>query len=503
LLPSLASRLNIPTATEPNKHARITFQRNFTTKSASAIKSSEWRRTRDRLPQGLLPYLSTVAKVSAERITFATDKATATLYWSVPDNHLLAMDPGNVWTTCLPNHLPSLVACWRAPGGIPTFCTPPQVMEKIFQAADLMAPGIFGDLPDVQPGQVVGVALLGNPRCVLAIGVALMDTHTIATQRKGKAVRIIHFYGDNLWEKCGKPKVPEIAPVVSDEQLSSDNDNQPDPPTTDAGEPAEPGPSTRNESLEEPLVPALDSRAVTDSSPSDADDANPAASIDPDSTTQLAFLRRRRAGTRRRVFPAASPRRARQRSTAREQIGQLPDRSQARATPPLHESRSQSTRPSHPHPFPVSAPTGGRTTRPAWEEEEERALVPPVHFAKRDAITAAVIAAMRKSYRVTDPRTGLDDVRRGEFRKVEISTEKRQGRKVVTVVKYLAQIMPVGGELQGELSTKCASSVSVGDMAGVPAAMGPVVQVQGDQIKFFRTWVAERGVAHLCEFVKK
>ncbi|KNE60619.1 hypothetical protein AMAG_18570 [Allomyces macrogynus ATCC 38327] len=73
-------------------------------------------------------------------------------------------------------------------------------MQKICGAADLRAPGIIGDIPPVQPGDIVGISLSRNPRLVLALGVAQMSGEAMGRERKGKAVKVIHYVGDTLWE---------------------------------------------------------------------------------------------------------------------------------------------------------------------------------------------------------------------------------------------------------------------------------------------------------------
>ncbi|KNE60618.1 hypothetical protein AMAG_18569 [Allomyces macrogynus ATCC 38327] len=113
--------------------------------------------------------------------------------------------------------------------------------------------------------------------------------------------------------------------------------------------------------------------------------------------------------------------------------------------------------------------------------------------AKRDDLLATVLDKMRKFHCVS---TNPDEVLKGEFVRVVVSIEKRQGRKMVSVLKSLGALFSPAqlAALQQEFSVKCATSVSVAD--------GHVL-VQGDQSKFLLQWAQEKGIAHLVDVVKK
>ena len=65
--------------------------------------------------------------------------------------------------------------------------------------ADVMAPGIIGADPGVAEGDWVYVRD-GRHRRPLVVGRALMSGPDMTVSDKGKAVKTLHYVGDNIWE---------------------------------------------------------------------------------------------------------------------------------------------------------------------------------------------------------------------------------------------------------------------------------------------------------------
>ncbi|KAI9221505.1 hypothetical protein BC828DRAFT_70153 [Blastocladiella britannica] len=569
--------------------------------------------------------------------------------------------------------MPSLMVCWTVANSVPTVLVPDLVMEKLFQAADLMSPGIFGRLPAISPGDVVGVALLDNPSVVLALGVALLDSHTIATTRKGKAVRIVLYVGDTVWEHCGKPRPPAalVAPPTALTTTSADdaedlgsndlnNDHGDVQPTReeevdDAAIGTAPETSsqaiviseddvrtafvlaladlTNTPSFASTLLPLSGStlhtkymnphvpggkldfkatpwkklakflkamekefgasqRMLTIKENSKSGDvqvmsvnAQHPAITDARYDAQVAAKERARAERRAAVAAsatgsssAATPTSSSSASnassaTARVTVTALyqptsslafifPDRDEyftvidiARALE-AYVTREGLVNPQNgrmvrvndalakyapppstaPPPAAVAAPptTGRRgagsvssstaargakeiptaNNTPAFERGSwrsagpRRGTAPPppepvVHEARRDDILPLLTAAMRPSHRIDFPATGASETRRGAFKRVEVTTERRQGKKIVTLVKNLASVLPGGtadlDRVQSEWAARCASSV--GQQTASSATQGVWMVVQGNQIKELTQWVGEAGIAALVDFV--
>ncbi|KNE64361.1 hypothetical protein AMAG_09385 [Allomyces macrogynus ATCC 38327] len=587
------------------------FRKVFTVKSSNPVKSSEWRGIRNRLVSQfplLEPHLSAVSKVINERIQFATEKYVGSLYYATADNELLALDPiEDVF-------LPSLMLCWRSPDCVPVIMTHDFVMQKICGAADLMAPGIVGDIPPVQPGDIVGISLSRNPRLVLALGVANMSGEAMARERKGKAVKVIHYVGDTLWEKCGKPRPPADFPAapaaaVEDAITAEDAvaDATVDEPSQQPQDDSADVVSDLLQSVEElqvagPEPAAIDAEQVPDPEPAalPAAPASPAPAAKPravsqDDVAMDAFLRSvphlelpisastlhskhlkqyakdldfkntkwkklakflktldkdeklittkdvkgephilsankthpRLVEHMEMVAAAAASsssgkkasKAAGAASAASAGVGSASARPKSSASAsatdkvtvtPLYQPTSAMA-----FAFPKTAPrylTRSEVAQYLDAYYDANNLVSTLNrrfitvdmyldkyaagdqaTAKRDDLLAAVLDKMRKFHYVS---TSPDEVRKGDFARVIVSIEKRQGRKMVSVLKNLGALFSPAqlAALQQEFSVKCATSVSVAD--------GHVL-VQGDQSKFLLQWVQEKGIAHLVDVVKK
>jgi PUA domain protein len=71
----------------------------------------------------------------------------------------------------------------------------------VTNGADVMAPGIVdADLKIVENDQVwICDEIHRKP---LAIGIANMTGEQMRNEKKGKAIKTVHFVGDNLWKSC-------------------------------------------------------------------------------------------------------------------------------------------------------------------------------------------------------------------------------------------------------------------------------------------------------------
>jgi translation initiation factor 2D len=113
--------------------------------------------------------------------------------------------------------------------------------------------------------------------------------------------------------------------------------------------------------------------------------------------------------------------------------------------------------------------------------------------AKRDELLAHVLKSMKRLHTFKSPSNPMGEIRKGEFPRIIVSFEKRQGRKMVTIIKNLGNLFPLS-DLQQEFSVKCASSVSIAENQLI---------IQGQQIKILREWVQEKGIEHLVDIQQK
>ncbi|KAF3310049.1 hypothetical protein TWF173_010161 [Orbilia oligospora] len=132
-----------------------------------------------------------------------------------------------LWVKSDEGWFPSVYTCWEAVKYevLPVVYTHDAVMEKVYGGADLMMPGVFGVRRPggdggVKAGEIVGVADYKKENVVLAVGVAETDIESGGGRGgKGKAVRVLHWVGDELWGLGGSgvnpPEILEVATTTA------------------------------------------------------------------------------------------------------------------------------------------------------------------------------------------------------------------------------------------------------------------------------------------------
>lgn len=76
-------------------------------------------------------------------------------------------------------------------------------IKFVTNGADVMTPGIVDADKDINESDQVWICDEKHHR-PLAVGIALMNGEQMITERKGKAVRLIHYVGDRLWNLTAK-----------------------------------------------------------------------------------------------------------------------------------------------------------------------------------------------------------------------------------------------------------------------------------------------------------
>jgi len=120
---------------------------------------------------------------------------------------------------------PSVYTLWKVPDFFPTLTTMPAVMPRIANGADLMLPGvIINDEKGIKAycdgklnkGDQIAINLLTN-KAPIAVGTAWLSSEDMyMAARKGKAVNIKHFYGDQLWAAGTREQLPDLGPPEID-----------------------------------------------------------------------------------------------------------------------------------------------------------------------------------------------------------------------------------------------------------------------------------------------
>ncbi|XP_023550339.1 eukaryotic translation initiation factor 2D [Cucurbita pepo subsp. pepo] len=107
---------------------------------------------------------------------------------------------------------PTVFALWMVPELLPAFVLKGgEVSRFVIGGADLMFPGIHvpaEGLPSFLSGEPWAVKVPGNPSPI-AVGVTTMSsTEALKAGLRGKALRILHYYRDSLWESVEGHYVP-------------------------------------------------------------------------------------------------------------------------------------------------------------------------------------------------------------------------------------------------------------------------------------------------------
>ncbi|XP_042495319.1 eukaryotic translation initiation factor 2D [Macadamia integrifolia] len=107
---------------------------------------------------------------------------------------------------------PTVYALWQVPELLPAFMLKGgEVSRYVIGGADLMFPGIsipVEGLSSFLAGQPWAVKVPGNP-APIAVGTTTMSsTEALKAGLRGKALRIMHYYRDSLWESVEGHNVP-------------------------------------------------------------------------------------------------------------------------------------------------------------------------------------------------------------------------------------------------------------------------------------------------------
>ena len=112
---------------------------------------------------------------------------------------------------------PTLWTLWQHPELAPTMTTHAPVVKKLANGADLMLPGLIIDeslgmkaYGNIAKDDVLSVNLAEN-KAPVAVGMAALSSEDMyMCGRRGKALKIMHCIGDQLYLHYGKPQLPEL-----------------------------------------------------------------------------------------------------------------------------------------------------------------------------------------------------------------------------------------------------------------------------------------------------
>ena len=122
---------------------------------------------------------------------------------------------------------PTVYTLWQACNLVKSIYTWQPVMEKMLGGADLMLPGVVGKerggetIEGIVKGQICAIALVGN-RSAVGVAISLMSSQEMLECRmRGKGFKVLHLYGDKLWEMGSHTNLPFIHPPIMPPSTSS------------------------------------------------------------------------------------------------------------------------------------------------------------------------------------------------------------------------------------------------------------------------------------------
>lgn len=107
---------------------------------------------------------------------------------------------------------PTVYALWKVPHLLPAFTLKGgEVSRFVIGGADLMFPGISippEGFPSFEAGQPWAVKVPGNPAAIAVGSTTMSSTEALKAGLRGKALKILHYYRDMLWDSADGCYVP-------------------------------------------------------------------------------------------------------------------------------------------------------------------------------------------------------------------------------------------------------------------------------------------------------
>ncbi|KAI9700115.1 MAG: hypothetical protein M1836_002649 [Candelina mexicana] len=121
-----------------------------------------------------------------------------------------------LWVKMEERMFPTVYTLWHNPRLIPLLHTSTPVLQKLRGGADLMTPGLLGPpFPSgATKGALVAIASPDNSSVPMVVGVCAIDIRALKAVQgeKGRAVRVVHWDGDELWAWSAGAKTGGAAP---------------------------------------------------------------------------------------------------------------------------------------------------------------------------------------------------------------------------------------------------------------------------------------------------
>jgi len=199
------------------------FGKPFRVKSNTQLKGSDKKKLKTQLKscfsslteEDLNNLLPTKEEVIASKV-YTHNGESVILYIFKRDTIFFQLEKENKF-------YPSVYTLWKFPKMLPVLTTQVPVMPRLLNGADLMLPGVIVDDSKaikaycdgtLEKGDSIAINLTNN-LAPMAVGKAFRSSEDMYMACKhGKAVDVLHCFGDQLWEAGTRIEPPSLGPPV-------------------------------------------------------------------------------------------------------------------------------------------------------------------------------------------------------------------------------------------------------------------------------------------------
>ncbi|KAJ3150086.1 Eukaryotic translation initiation factor 2D [Geranomyces michiganensis] len=227
------------------------FKKPFHAKPQSHVRSSDRRKLRAELlatfPQATEAAVNDLVPVKEAKDGGGGDVSVSKFTSHAGDQGTLYSVEGQpiFWKDLDGRILPTVYMLWRIPSMLPLMETHGPVLQKLFDGADLMLPGVIvpeQGFADFCVGDPVAVTIRGSsiPMAVGRMAISSDEIKKTDYAMRGKGVHVLHTYGDQMWAYGNKSEPPESVDCLANTSGSwSEVSYDPSRPSSPVADPAQ------------------------------------------------------------------------------------------------------------------------------------------------------------------------------------------------------------------------------------------------------------------------
>lgn len=200
------------------------FKKNLKITTLSNLKNSDTRNLRQKCKKAL----------ANEDYDFPTNKIKQTNFETATNYGIIFTDDNDIpiWFKLKKSDIirPTVYTAWNFYNDIPIIRTHDFIVtEKISTGDNLMVAGTVGPFDErLKPGVLSGIASTKNPMTIMAIGICKLDMSTFDTVigKRGIAVEVIHWFGDDLTNVFDIKVQPPSISIEQQKDVGTDKDTE-------------------------------------------------------------------------------------------------------------------------------------------------------------------------------------------------------------------------------------------------------------------------------------